>query len=199
MTKTKIEIVKIDRNYLPMHPDKKDCIVIDLDGTIALPNNRTYYNWLAYGGDKPDDSVINLIYSLTNYHEYYNERNVDLIVVTGRAEIKEARDITEKWLNKHIPGIHKLYMRKGGDRRSDYIAKGEIIDEILKTHNILAAFDDKSSSAQAFRDRGILCLQVDNPEYQHKSSDCCNHWTDFFKDKPGALYCPDCGHKIRKR
>jgi hypothetical protein len=51
-------------------------------------------------------------------------------------------------------------MRKEGDYRDDSIVKGEIADEIEKTHNILFVFDDRPSVVRSWQKRGIWTFDV---------------------------------------
>lgn len=144
----------------PFDETKKNCIITDLDGTIALINGRSYYDATKYDTDILNKPVRDIIYTYLYGENCHTSEKVELIVVTGRGGSEMGRTKTIKWLMANNIDFSLLYMRAQGDYRNDYVVKSEIIKEIQKTYNILAAFDDRDSSAQAFRDNGVLCLQV---------------------------------------
>ena len=87
-------------------------------------------------------------------------------------------------------------MRKPGDFRKDYIIKSEIIQELQKEYNIICAFDDRDSSAKAFRDNGVLCLQVWEDDTEQKPCKYCKDNAAFYADSEVNIYCPSCGRKF---
>lgn len=183
-----------DRGVKPLDPNKKNCIVTDLDGTLALINGRGYFDSYKFDTDILNLSLFMIIEQLMAY-EYPNS---DLIIVTGRSEAGVGRAKTEKWLKENNVYCDKLLMRKPGDFRKDYITKSEIIQELQKEYNIICAFDDRDSSAQAFRDNGVLCLQVWKDDTEQKDCKWCEDWRGFFCDRESDIYCPDCGKLILK-
>lgn len=140
---------------------KKNCFCFDLDGTICNVNHRRQYvttkpkNWKAWnsslGLDTPNHAVELVYKSLCN-------TDVDLFFVSGRSD--DYRPQTEEWLHCHGFKWNHLYMRKYKDVRDDAIVKGEIADEILKTHNILGVFDDRQRVVNMWIERGIWVFDV---------------------------------------
>lgn len=193
--KDKINYFK-DRGVKPYDPNKKNCIVTDLDGTLSLINGRGYYESWKFDTDILNESLEFVQRSLKYGMAVYSEKPKDneLIVITGRSEAGQGKAKTEKWLTENNIRYDKLFMRKPGDFRKDYITKSEIIQELQKEYNIICAFDDRDSSTQAFRDNGVLCLQV----WEDDKKDCkyCQNWREYFCDKEGDVYCPDCGKLI---
>lgn len=182
-----------DRGVKPHDLNKKYCIVTDLDGTLALINGRNYYDASKFDTDVLNKEVLDVIENLLECPN----KAIELIVLTGRSESGGGRYKTEQWLKENSICYDKLLMRKAGDFRKDYITKSEIIQELQKEYNIICAFDDRNSSAKAFRDSGILCLQV----WEDDTSECkhCEEWRGYFSDRETNVYCPDCGKLIIKK
>lgn len=140
---------------------KRNCFCFDLDGTICDVRHRRQYvatkprNWDAWNqglsNDIPNPAVELVYKSLCN-------TDVDLFFVSGRSD--DYRPQTEEWLHCHGFKWNHLYMRKYKDVRDDAIVKGEIADEILKTHNILGVFDDRQRVVNMWIERGIWVFDV---------------------------------------
>lgn len=187
----KVEIKEyVDRGVKDFDPKKKNCIVTDLDGTLALINGRGYFDSYKFGTDIINDPLYDVIFRLLEF-----DVKCELIVITGRSEAGVGREKTIKWMEENGVEYDKLFMRKPGDFRKDYITKSEIIQELQKEYNIICAFDDRDSSAKAFRDNGVLCLQVWEDDTEQKP---CKNCKDIIKnDNPNKFkYCPECGRKI---
>ena len=143
---------------------KRDAILVDLDGTLCDITHRRHFvqthpkNWKAFSEamvlDKPNSAVEFVFRALT----YYIDKDTDIIIVSGRSD--EYREKTEKWLMYNTFKYDALYMRKEGDYRDDSIVKGEIADEIEKTHNILFVFDDRPRVVRSWQKRGIWTFDV---------------------------------------
>ena len=80
-------------------------VIVDIDGTIAKLGDRLKYlnqepaDWdsfyLASGEDEPIQVIIDLVNVLKNSYT--------IVYCTGRSE--KARDVTKKWLAKHVYNI----------------------------------------------------------------------------------------------
>lgn len=159
--KNKSEVVDYSpRVVIPIDDNKKNCVVTDLDGTIALINGRSYYDATKYDTDILNKPIWEIIKTYVYGENQNSGKEIELIIVTGRGGSNMGRTKTINWLKAHGINFSLLYMRAQGDYRNDYIVKSEIIKELQKTYNILVAFDDRDSSAKAFRDNGVVCLQV---------------------------------------
>lgn len=142
---------------------KRDAILVDLDGTLCDITHRRHFvqthpkNWKAFSEamvfDKPNPAVEFVYRALSNY-----KYETDIIIVSGRSD--EYQEKTEKWLRYNAFNYDSLYMRKEGDYRDDSIVKGEIADEIEKTHNILFVFDDRPRVVRSWQKRGIWTFDV---------------------------------------
>ena len=140
----------------------KKCFVFDLDGTICDVRHRRQYvatkprNWDAWNAglvnDIPNVAVQKVFQALRN------DQEVELIIVSGRSD--DYKEQTIKWLTDNEIFYDEIYMRKYKDHRDDAVVKGEIADEIEKTHNILGVFDDRQRVVNMWIERGIWVFDV---------------------------------------
>jgi uncharacterized HAD superfamily protein len=140
----------------------KKCFVFDLDGTICDVRHRRQYvatkprNWDAWNAglvnDTPNVAVQKVFQALRN------DQEVDLIIVSGRSD--DYKEQTIKWLTDNEIFYDEIYMRKYKDHRDDAVVKGEIADEIEKTHQILGVFDDRQRVVNMWIERGIWVFDV---------------------------------------
>ncbi len=140
----------------------KKCFVFDLDGTICDVRHRRQYvatkprNWDAWNAglvnDTPNVSVQKVFQALRN------DQDIELIIVSGRSD--DYKEQTIKWLTDNEIFYDKIYMRKYKDHRDDAVVKGEIADEIEKTHQILGVFDDRQRVVNMWIERGIWVFDV---------------------------------------
>jgi len=141
---------------------KRDCFCFDLDGTLCNVNHRRQYvatkprNWDAWNkgliNDVPNVAVQKVFQALRN------DQDVDMIIVSGRSD--DYKEQTIKWLTDNEIFYDEIYMRKYKDHRDDAVVKGEIADEIEKTHNILGVFDDRQRVVNMWIERGIWVFDV---------------------------------------
>ena len=145
-----------------LNVDRRNCFIFDLDGTICDVSHRRQYvatkprNWDAWNGgimnDVPNPAVKIVYQALRQQYEY------DMIVVSGRSD--DYKEQTIKWLTDNEIFYDEIYMRKYKDHRDDAVVKGEIADEILKTHRILGVFDDRKRVVDMWAKRGIWVFDV---------------------------------------
>lgn len=145
---------------------KPKAIIVDIDGTIALRDGRSPFDYDKAYNDKADHRMAHLLKNLIDECEY------KVFFVTGREDIGDCRRITTSWLNDNIysqvwynMGIPRdnwvLLMRAEGDHRSDDIVKKEIYEKsIAPWHDVVAVFDDRDKVVKMWRDLGLLCCQV---------------------------------------
>ena len=141
---------------------KKNCFVWDLDGTISNVSHRRQYvatkprNWEAWNRGLVNDTpnlAVKIVYQALRQSDEY-----DMIIVSGRSD--DYKEQTIKWLTDNEIFYDEIYMRKYKDHRDDSVVKGEIADEILKTHNILGVFDDRQRVVNMWIERGIWVFDV---------------------------------------
>ena len=135
-------------------PNKKDAIIVDLDGTLAhTSGNRGWYDYDKVHLDVVDEGVMRML-------SYAWDQDETIIVVSGRED--SCKEITKKWLDDNEIYWNEIHMRKTGDKRSDNIVKEEIFwNEIEPKYNVIAVFDDRDSVVKMWRSLGLKCFQVD--------------------------------------
>lgn len=136
------------------------CYLFDLDGTLADCSHRLHHikgarkNWRAFFAACSRDGPIPHMVELARHL-----MKVETVVfVSGRSD--EVREQTLEWLKGHgLKG--PLYMRRAGDRRSDFIVKAELLDRVIRDgFEPIMAFDDRDQVVKMWREKGIPCAQV---------------------------------------
>ena len=130
-------------------------IICDLDGTLALLQDRNPYD------PTSGDDLLN--YPIANILQVYDNQTlfkVDLLLLTGREE--KYRDHTKMWLTGHnITHYSELFMRTTGDRRKDFIIKSEMYNKNIKDkYDVLFVLEDRDQVVKMWREVGLTCLQV---------------------------------------
>lgn len=155
MEKTKI------REYME---GRCDCIICDLDGTLAIDQQRGWYEYAKVIDDPVDTRLLRII-------KNYLKQKVRIFFLTGREDIGVSREMTRTWLEKHLPEFeyvfdYNLIMREKGDRRGDQITKKELYEKYIKDYyNVLCVFDDRQKVVDMWREQGLLCCQVAKGDY----------------------------------
>jgi len=128
-------------------------MIVDIDGTLAMMNNRSPFDWKKVGEDKLNCAVNGLV----------NATDSNVILLSGRDSI--CRDETEKWLFDNSVDYDKLYMRAEGDNRKDTIVKKELFENHIRgKYNVICAVDDRPSVCRMWRDElGLFVFQVGDP------------------------------------
>lgn len=137
------------------------CVIVDVDGTIALMNNRGPFEWERVGEDVPNKVVCRLLETMQNSHEDEFGNLLNVIFVSGRDGVCRAE--TEKWIDQHVHvcGPLVLFMRPEGDSRDDRIVKREIYErEIQGKYNVYVVIDDRDKVVRMWRELGLTCFQV---------------------------------------
>jgi predicted kinase len=133
----------------PMHdPALQSCIVVDLDGTLAIITDRSPYDAANCDRDELNVPVADIV---AKYEH--------VVLCSGRQS--EHRSQTEAWLTKHNIRYDELLMRATGDQRQDSIVKEELYrDHILGRWNVLFVLDDRQQVVDTWRRLGLTCMQV---------------------------------------
>lgn len=148
----------------PYRPDTSlpTAFIFDIDGTkagISATNgklDRSPYDYTQVHTDFPHEDVLHMENMLMNAGHC-------IINLSGRED--SCYDATVDWINKHgkvtVPDEAKLFMRKTGDSRADYIIKYEIfMHDIAPYFNVLGVFDDRSQVVQMWRSIQVRCYDV---------------------------------------
>lgn len=145
----------------------KNIIIFDLDGTIALVDERRklstksngkinwdlFFNPKYINLDKPNQAVIKILRAL-------KMRSFKVIILSGRLET--TKNATLQWLKKNDIKFDEIKMRKNnpkGKYISDVELKESWLNEIGK-ENIMCVFDDRTKIVEMWRRNGLTCFQV---------------------------------------
>lgn len=137
----------------------KSCIIVDLDGTLAL--NRT--NRDAYAVDQrvmEDD----LNHPVAMVIDWARQDCNEIIIFSGRSEA--SRGYTDQWLTDRKVFYDELVMRKIGDNRSDDIVKREMYEEWVKgKYNVEFIMDDRDKVVKMWRGLNLPVFQVNYGDF----------------------------------
>lgn len=147
-------------------PDKMDCIVVDVDGTLAIRGNRSPYEYFKAHEDVLNVPVANLVYDL----QQANPKLVTVIVTARENKCDEdgniVCDLTTKWLMENHVHFDDIHIRKEKDKRPDWEVKEEIFKEgISPYYNVLYWIDDRKQVIDHMRTIGLLVLDVAGHEF----------------------------------
>jgi predicted kinase len=156
--------LKEDFDFKPFYPTtfkcpeydslKDDCIIFDIDGTLALKCDRSPFDWSKVADDTENTNVCKLFRLLRSQ---LNDRT-KLIICSGRDGV--CQEDTEIWLFHYSLTADKFYIRTPNDCRPDYIIKQEFWEEICKDYNVLFMVDDRNQVVDHARRLGFTVLQV---------------------------------------
>lgn len=113
---------------------KPDCIISDLDGTLALYGSKNPYD-RDFENDYYNSPVLEVLQS--------RDLGTQLIFMSGRSE--KYRVQTETFLTqKFHPDEYLLYMRKDDDSRRDSVVKLEMFNQHIQgKYNVSFVLDDR--------------------------------------------------------
>jgi len=148
----------------------KDTVIFDLDGTLALIDDRralatkdngkmdwdVFFDPSNIDLDLPNDPVIKMAQLL-------DSQGFKIVIFSGRS--KATKDVTKDWLNKFGVPFNILKMRPTGNGfqfMPDDKLKKKWLDDIFGDNKdrILCVFDDRQKVVNMWRDNGIDCFQV---------------------------------------
>ena len=144
---------------------KKDIVIFDLDGTLAIIDERRQkamkpngkLNWDKFSSDeliKKDLPNIPVIKTAKLFHQ----SGFKIYVLSGRSE--KTKQITTKWLKYHDVPFDVLKMRAKNDTRPDEIIKKEFILQPSILENIFLILDDREKVVKMWRSLELPCFQV---------------------------------------
>ena len=127
-------------------------IICDLDGTLAIHNGRSPYDFERCDTDVVNDAVFKTLWAMYR-------TGVQIVYLSGRDD--SVYDKTKLWLSQNGCPTAPLYMRKTGDNRKDCVMKAELFDkEIRGKYRVLFCLDDRDQVVKLWRDMGLACFQV---------------------------------------
>jgi hypothetical protein len=135
--------------------ERRDCVIFDLDGTLAFLGDRSPYDASRAEQDEINEAV-RFVYEAIRQ----GKPETAILIVSGREDRWRAE--TERWLARHGIGYDALFMRRAGDRRRDTVVKREIYErEIKDRYTVRVVFEDRDQVVRLWRDELELpCFQV---------------------------------------
>lgn len=126
--------------------------MVDLDGTLALMDGRSPFEWERVGEDKVNSMVAHIIDAL--FEQKYN-----IVLMSGRDGV--CRPHTMEWLSHNQIEYDELFMRTEGDTRKDSIVKLEMFREhVAPKYCVYGVLDDRDQVVEMWRSIGLFCAQV---------------------------------------
>lgn len=147
------------------NPDLPDCIIVDIDGTLAHMTGRLPYDYTLVHTDVVDEDVANIVRRYAQRNIMEPTTDTYIIIVTGRDDT--CKDVTLKWLADNNIPFDEFYMRdhtlvdENGNKLDDTIIKKAIYDEMIKPRfNVRFVLDDRDRVVKMWRKEGLKVLQV---------------------------------------
>lgn len=144
-------------------------VIFDLDGTLALIDNRRSISTKPNGKidwdvffdpknidlDKPNHPVIKM-------SQLLKQQGFRIVILSGR--LKTTKDATIEWLNKFDVPFDVIKLRPDNKEfkfMPDDELKKRWLDQLFtNTDDILCVFDDRDKVVKMWRDSGLTCFQV---------------------------------------
>lgn len=132
---------------------RREAVIVDIDGTVALHQGRTPFEWNKVHTDTPNLPVIATVRALAG-------AGYDIVYCSGRDAV--CRAATEQWIDTHIGVPGPLFMRSERDNRRDAIVKRELYEtHIQPVWDVMLVLDDRDQVVKVWRDELHLpCFQV---------------------------------------
>lgn len=134
-------------------PALPSTVIVDIDGTLAVMDGRSPYQWDRVSEDRPNTAVVSLVQALIASGQH-------VTVMSGRDGI--CRADTHAWLDAHVaPGL-PLHMRPAGDTRRDDVIKWELFREhVADRFHVRFVLDDRDQVVHLWRRiLGVPTFQV---------------------------------------
>lgn len=161
MVKLLDNLADIDLATKPLVLDTSlpECIILDLDGTIAEKGDRSPYDYAKVGGDTVIASTFRLVEALSVVNNEYPNAT-KLIVCTGREGTAISKKESKQWCDDNDIFYEEFHMREEGDMRADWVVKEEMWRDISTRYNILGMFDDRNQVTDRARNLGLTVFHV---------------------------------------
>ena len=130
-----------------------DCVIFDLDGTLALSyGRRDMFDWSKVDRDSLNEIVAEQV-------KFHKSKGRTIIILSGRDEVSKA--LTEEWLKFYDVEYDFIYMRPANNFEKDTVIKRRIYEnEIKGKYNVLAWYDDRKQVVSLVNDLGLYCFDV---------------------------------------
>ena len=149
---------------------KKDIVIFDLDGTLAIIDERLKessmkngkINWKRFFSDElikrdlPNPPVIKTA-------NLFHQIGYKIYIFSGRSETTE--NATRKWLKDNRIQYDYLRLRKENDYRPDEIVKKDFLKTLSILDRVFLIFDDRKKVVKMWRSLGLPCFQVSEGDF----------------------------------
>ncbi len=140
---------------------RRPLAIVDIDGVVADVRHRLHHlerrpkDWDAFFAaavdDPPHDEGLAIVARLDEDHE--------VVFVTGRPGW--LREATERWLDEHGLGGHRLVMRSPRDRAPARVVKPQLVARLADGRTVGIVVDDDEEVLEAMRGRGWPVFHAD--------------------------------------
>lgn len=145
--------VRKEQEEIHHNPELPDCIICDIDGTLAKKWDRNVYD----DSKIHLDTIIQPVKDILCMNRETTPRKI--IIFTWRMDRCEQETI-KRLKDNNIP-FDELHMRKTDDVRKDSIVKREMYDEFIKDkYNVLYVIDDRQQVVRMRRDLWLFVFDV---------------------------------------
>lgn len=154
-TQESIELLTPHWDWESKEEFKKEVILVDIDGTLALKENRSPYDMTKVLEDTANEPVA---WAVRNFM-----RDDSVQVVFFSARDSSAYNDTKTWLqnNNLWKESSELYLRDSGDNRKDSIVKSEMLDQYIFPRKVKFIIDDREQVVDMWRSLGYTVFHVD--------------------------------------
>jgi predicted kinase len=137
-------------------PTLPDCIICDLDGTLALFDRDKVS---PYDRDFSKDEVNEAINDLLGQQC----SGTDIFIFSGRKDT--FKEQTLHWLKENNVYYNHLSMRRADDTRKDVVIKEEMYNEHIRgKYNVVAVFDDRLQTCRLWHRLSLPLFRVGDPD-----------------------------------
>lgn len=151
---------KVDRreNLIEQDTSLPKAIICDLDGTLALMDDRNPFDASKADKDRLNESVASTL-------RLFSQNGYEILLVSGRED--RFKEPTIKFLEKHSISYNRLLMRKSKDYRKDSIVKREIYEGAIQgKYYVEFVLDDRDQVVDMWRQElGLSCFQVNYGDF----------------------------------
>lgn len=146
---------------------EKGFVICDLDGTLCDIKHRLHFvqkpegekkDWKGFFSGISEDSVNEKVREMLEDAQKHG--GYEIAFVSGRPD--DHREVTERWLQRHVLPYSVLLMRRAGDKRPDTETKKDILDTYFLNngYKVAYAIDDRPSVIRMWGENGISVVDV---------------------------------------
>lgn len=149
------EPLKVEYDY-----KLQDCILVDIDGTLAQKGDRDIYDYSQVYMDSVIEPVKDVVKALDA-----PDQNCEIILLSGRED--SCIGETSEWLKDNRIPFANLFMRKTGDKRCDSIVKKELYENYIKgKYNVKFVVDDRKRVKRMWVNEGLFVFDVNQNDIE---------------------------------